>query len=380
MTRFANNESTGAVHQVALSGLTNSANSKQNGSPILTNLAVGNLLSNNPTFLGSGLNGMFTLGSGNGSMVWSNNLTASNTAVGAVGRAPMAYWDGLNSRAGFGTPSPSATLTIQSKDGDAVAMNIIQGGYVGIAAPTNSSGKLIVTNDTSGNLRPGFMSVGNGTSFSTYGNGGMGNGGSVLISDFVAQTEILGLTAPANGQQRALLTFTNTGASTVNPLPLLDADSIGTNAVYASFRFRGKPVYFLNTNGNAGFGTTNPLASIHITNSTAQATFRIDQQSTTNDVEQTFVNNTQKSGVSTNGIYSLNTLATNAVAAVGYTNLSGAQQTAYVTATAVSFTLSDRSGNVLYVSPTLTATLPVTMQPGWRLTAASGLTGTVLPW
>lgn len=127
-------------------------------------------------------------------------------------------------------------------------------------------------------------------------------------------------------------------------------------------------------------GGSTLLAQLSVTNQTgAIVNTRIDQQGTTNDVLQAFNNNTLKASITTNGIASFNTLGTNAVGATGYTNLSGANQTAYVTATAVSWTITDRSANVLYVSPTLTATVPIHLQPGWSVTAASGLVGTVLP-
>jgi hypothetical protein len=82
----------------------------------------------------------------------------------------------------------------------------------------------------------------------------------------------------------------------------------------------------------------------------------------------------------TNGVASYSTLATNAIGTTGYTNNQVINQTAYVTATAVAFTIKDRAQATLYVSPVLTATLPVNLQPGWSITAASGLVGTVLPF
>lgn len=87
-------------------------------------------------------------------------------------------------------------------------------------------------------------------------------------------------------------------------------------------------------------------------------------------------------GFYTNGLASYSTATTNAVAASGYTNNTAPaiNQTAYVTATAVSFTIKDRTQTTLYTSPTLTTTISIQLQPGWSVTAASGLTGTVLPW
>lgn len=81
-----------------------------------------------------------------------------------------------------------------------------------------------------------------------------------------------------------------------------------------------------------------------------------------------------------NGVGSYSTASTNAIGTTGYTNNTGANQTAYVSATAVSFTIKNRAGTAVYVSPTLTATVAVNLQPGWAVTAASGLLGTAVPF
>jgi len=82
----------------------------------------------------------------------------------------------------------------------------------------------------------------------------------------------------------------------------------------------------------------------------------------------------------TNGFGSYSTIATNQIPTTGWTNNEAINVTVYTTATAVSFTINNRAGTVLYTSPTLTATIPVNLQPGWSVRAASGLTGTVLPF
>lgn len=82
----------------------------------------------------------------------------------------------------------------------------------------------------------------------------------------------------------------------------------------------------------------------------------------------------------TNGFASFSTQATAAIAATGWTNTWVHNATVYVTATAVAFTIKDRSQATLYTSPTLTATVPVSLQPGWAVTAASGLAGTAVPF
>ena len=163
-----------------------------------------------------------------------------------------------------------------------------------------------------------------------------------------------------------------------NPSGGTDADvaiwvsDSATGALAERVRIKG-------VNGNVGIGAIAPLAALHASNSAVQVATIISQQGTTNDVFRAINNNTMKWAVSTNGAASYNSGATNAVGATGYTNLTGANQFAIVTATAVSYTLTDRSANVIYVSPTLTATMSVPLQPGWSITAASGLVGTAIP-
>ncbi|MES2367028.1 MAG: hypothetical protein V4563_14225 [Pseudomonadota bacterium] len=79
------------------------------------------------------------------------------------------------------------------------------------------------------------------------------------------------------------------------------------------------------------------------------------------------------------GVGSYATTASASLVATGWTNTMGINATAYVTATAVSFVIKNRANTTLYTSPTLTATIPVHLQPGWAVSAASGLAGTALP-
>jgi hypothetical protein len=83
----------------------------------------------------------------------------------------------------------------------------------------------------------------------------------------------------------------------------------------------------------------------------------------------------------TNGVSSFSTVAATAIDATGWTNVWQTNNaTVYVTATAVAFTIKNRANATIYTSPTLTATMPVSLQPGWSVNAASGLSGTALPW
>lgn len=80
------------------------------------------------------------------------------------------------------------------------------------------------------------------------------------------------------------------------------------------------------------------------------------------------------------GIATTSATATNAIVATGYTNAFAVNVQAVVTATAVSFTVKNAANSVIYTSPTLSTTLNIVLQPGWAITAASGLAGGVIPF
>ncbi len=169
------------------------------------------------------------------------------------------------------------------------------------------------------------------------------------------------------------LDFDGSTMISVNNSANINASSISMNGSTLSDSSR-------NIKGTSiALGTATALGKAHVTNSTAQISLLI-QTIATNSLAQFTTGNTLKAVVETNGFGSYNSSATNAIAASGWTNTSGAQQTALVTATAVSFTVLDRAAATLYTSPTLTATLSIPLQPGWAINAASGLTGTILPW
>jgi hypothetical protein len=83
----------------------------------------------------------------------------------------------------------------------------------------------------------------------------------------------------------------------------------------------------------------------------------------------------------TNGIATYSVTATNAIAATGITNTSLFNRHAMLTVTAVAFAIKNYEGTIIYNSPAaLTATMSVPLQPGGAITAASGLSGTLLPY
>jgi hypothetical protein len=146
-------------------------------------------------------------------------------------------------------------------------------------------------------------------------------------------------------------------------LPFVDADGPIITGVWSN-------QLVLSYSARAGFG-----ALLLLDNFQSGADFFLLQSNSTALFKVNGLGETTSTGV---GSYS--TITTNAIGVTGYTNATTINQTAYVTATAVAITIKNRTGATLYVSPTLTATLPVTLQPGWAITAASGLAGTVLPW
>ncbi len=84
--------------------------------------------------------------------------------------------------------------------------------------------------------------------------------------------------------------------------------------------------------------------------------------------------------IATNGLGSYSVTSTNNIAATGITNTSTWNRTAIVTATAAAIQVKNHEGTIIYNSPTLTETITIPLQPGGAVTAASGLSGTLLPY
>ncbi len=85
--------------------------------------------------------------------------------------------------------------------------------------------------------------------------------------------------------------------------------------------------------------------------------------------------------IGTNGIATYSTTATNAIAATGITNTSTFNRTAMLNATAVAYQIKNHDATIIYNSGTVTVLgLPIPLQPGGAITAASGLAGTLLPY
>lgn len=81
----------------------------------------------------------------------------------------------------------------------------------------------------------------------------------------------------------------------------------------------------------------------------------------------------------TNGYASFATDTAVTIAATGWTNVMAKSANVYVSSVAVSWIIKNRANATIYTSPTLTTTIPVHLQPGWSVSAASGLSGTALP-
>lgn len=101
-----------------------------------------------------------------------------------------------------------------------------------------------------------------------------------------------------------------------------------------------------------------------------------------NKLSVDFAGNVTASGnvLATNGFASYSTLSTNSVGGSGYTNNQSINQVVYLNGTAVAVTQKDRSGTTIVPATTFTGTMTVVLQPGWAVTAASGLTGTAVPF
>jgi hypothetical protein len=84
--------------------------------------------------------------------------------------------------------------------------------------------------------------------------------------------------------------------------------------------------------------------------------------------------------VTTNGFASYSLLTTNSIGGTGYTNNQIINQVAYANGTAVTVTIKNRAGATIVPATAFTGTMTIYLQPGWAFTAASGLTGTVVPF
>ena len=141
----------------------------------------------------------------------------------------------------------------------------------------------------------------------------------------------------------------------------------------------GTEIMRLTQAGLLGIGTTTPLAKEHVTNGAAATVTSRYDQSATNSIAQWLSGNTLVGAMETNGFGSYSLQATNELVATGYTNTTGVNMQAMVNATAVSFTVNNRAGTVIYTSPVITGVMPIGLQPGWSVRGASGLAGTVIP-
>ena len=86
------------------------------------------------------------------------------------------------------TASNASSLLMDLQVSGSSLLSVGKLGNLNIKSPLtgNTAGMLRISNDTSGNLRPGIFSTGNGTSLATYGNGSGGGGNTAcMLSNYI---------------------------------------------------------------------------------------------------------------------------------------------------------------------------------------------------
>lgn len=132
------------------------------------------------------------------------------------------------------------------------------------------------------------------------------------------------------------------------------------------------------TGGGYRFYPANNSSNMEIRNSDG-STLYIQVSGSSGALRSVFGIISDTTSTATNGFASFASDAGVALTATGLTNALGKNAMAYVTATAIAFTIKNAANTTLYTSPTLTATISVQLHPGWSVNAASGLSGTLLP-
>ena len=269
---------------------------------------------------------------------------------------------GSNSSIAFSAGAPIVGAS-GSATNPVVRMVIATNGNVGIGTATPGVALEVVGGVTaSGNITTSRLLIDSGTGIIDT------TSGAILSFQDAATAQRMAI------RQKSLVVGTNGGE---NAMFRVKSD---TNEVIASFDSQlGVPVVTITSNSLVGIDTTTPLSKLHASNSTAQVAFRLDQNLTTNAIELQFSAGTLIRATETNGPASYSTQATNELVATGYTNTTGVNMQAMVNATAVSFTVNNRAGTVIYTSPVITGVMPIGLQPGWSVRGASGLAGTVIP-
>jgi len=297
------------------------------------------------------------------------------------------------------------TATVTNLNIGTAIVNQIYGPYTNLAGWFDSSGKLIGTNSLTLNSTSNTLvmkardSIAETNYFGASSDGkitavggvmyiqqGAGNAyvfgqssptgdGHVSAGDFTGSGDTLtfqnGAKPLSNVVENASGVYTKTNLFVTNTLFV--ATSAGTRV--AAIEVNGAGAMLLNVSSGDGivaYGILEPSANGGDLGNTADGK-RWDG----------FFVNTITTGFSqvTNGTASFATTTAVAITATGWTNIwSTNNATVYVTATAVAWTIKNRANATIYTSPTLTATVPVTLQPGWSVNAASGLAGTALPW
>lgn len=162
--------------------------------------------------------------------------------------------------------STATQLTIDNKGNTTWGSGI----FVQTGAPTSvtgASGTLRISNDTSGNLRPGIVSTGNGTSFATYGNGGNSNNGSSFQTSALMQFLSVGSQTVGSGN---FLTSPTVQAGIFAALAanvgLVVRGATSQTADLQEWQSTGGPVLdTVTSTGNVGIASSTPFMPLSVT-------------------------------------------------------------------------------------------------------------------
>lgn len=150
---------------------------------------------------------VITVSSANAFAVGPNGVT--NSTFNVVTNVPSAA-TGLSVT---GNAAGSGVQIDVSSSGTNESLLLNYKGNAGVVilkpATTVTGGSLQVPNDTSGLLRPGLNSTGNGTALATYGNGGIGNGAATYSQTFIAGAIVIGASGNAGGVAASSLITTS---------------------------------------------------------------------------------------------------------------------------------------------------------------------------
>jgi hypothetical protein len=300
------------------------------------------------------------------SIGWGNRqlyATGADLSLDWESRTTSGPWAFTGASGNFTNSVTTSNLTVNGTQtvANLYPTNIVWLGRSNAIMAVSASGALVPTNS----LNATNITVGtNLTSFSIK----MTDSGTVIVNTntFLGPTNASAVPSPT--------TFLKLDGGSTKPIdyivgtvPVLNMDSAGNIIGVGSITL--------------AIVSATTVATAPIFRGSGSAPFTLG--STTTPTITALATNFNLSGVlsGTNGLATYSTTATNAIAATGITNTSTFNRHAMLTVTAVAFAIKNYEGTIIYNSPAaLTATMSVPLQPGGAITAASGLSGTLLPY